>query len=153
VLGLLVETNTHLRVMRFEVRGQARAAQMSFGANEALLGAAEPADDWEQQHSSLFRFGNGVVSRKPDARAKWNVQGSELRLWSPRGPEFGEVEVRLDGQVVAVLDLHATQAEPSRVVWQSSTLKGEFHALVLSARSGRMPVDSLEVRSGTRLSE
>jgi hypothetical protein len=150
VLGLRVGTNTHLRVSKFAIRGTARPAQFSFGANEALLGAAQPAAEWQPRRDPLFRFGNGVVSRKPTARAKWNVAGNRLRLWSPRGPEFGEVEVRLDGKVAAVLDLRSDRAEASRVIWESSNLEDGFHALALTTRNGRLPVDSLDVSSGAR---
>ena len=148
VLGLRVETNTQMRVGKFRIRGQAGSARINFGAGEALLGAAEAAADWEERRDSLFRFGSGVVSRQPAARAKWNVVGGRLTLFSPRGPEFGAVEVRLDGRMVAVLDLYTDRPEGSRVVWQSLKIKDDFHALALIARSGRMPVDSLEVHSG-----
>lgn len=147
VLGLRVGTNTYVRVGRFVVRGRPGPARISFGANEALLGAAEAPADWEARSGAEFRFGRGVVSRQTGARAKWNVIGSELRLWSPRGPEFGEVEVRLDGRMAAVLNLHASEIKSSSVVWQSPRLKDAGHALVLVAHRGRMPVDSLEVVS------
>ena len=122
------------------------SARICFGAVEALLGAAEAAGDWEERRDPIFRFGTGVVSRKPAARVKWNVIGSRFALFSPRGPEFGTVEVSLDGRMVALLDLHADQPEESRVVWRSSKLRDDFHALTLTVKNGRMPVDSLEVR-------
>jgi hypothetical protein len=149
VLGLRVETNTHLFVEKFRIHGQAKPAAIRFGAHEALLGAAEAPADWEAQRDDLFRFGAGVVSRKPAARVKWNVPGHRLALWSPRGPEFGEVEVRLDGQVVAVLNLEARNPEASRAVWQSAPLADGGHALVLRARVGRLPVDAVEALCGS----
>lgn len=147
VLGLRVETNTHLRVGKFVVRGQPKPARINFGANDALLGAAEAPADWETRSGAGFRFGNGLVSSKTRARVKWNVIGSGLKLWSPRGPDFGEVEMHLDGRVVATLDLHSQINLASSIVWQSSSLKEGFHSLVLVANRSRMPVDTLEVVS------
>lgn len=85
------------------------------------------------------------MSRKPGARAKWNFPGSEARLWLPRGPEFGQVELWLDGVRVAILDLHADAAMPSSMIWQSPSLPDDYHALVLTSESGRLPLDSLDV--------
>ena len=151
VLGLRDEKNTHLYVERFQIRGKAQPAPASFGSAEALLGAAESPRDWDERRDSSFRFGLGHVSRKPGARAKWNVIGSRLQLWSPRGPEFGKVELRLDGKPEATVDLHAELPEASRVVWRSPALKDDFHALVLNAKGGPMPVDCVEVLSGRRV--
>lgn len=148
VLGWGVAAHTHLVVRHFTLTGQRRMARVSLGSNEALLGAAEAASDWEERNEVEFRFGRGCVSRLSGARAKWNVIGRQVALWSPRGPDFGEVEIRLDGRPVAKLDLRAEALEPSRVVWQSHPLRDEGHALVLTARQGRMPVDSVDVLSG-----
>ena len=149
VLGLRVESDSHLRVDRFRVLGRSRPAGISFGAVEALLGSAEAAGDWEERSGPLFRFGIGRVSRKPAARVKWNVVGGRLALFSPRGPEFGKVEVRLDGRVAALLDLYADRPEASGIVWRSAESADEGRALVLISKSGRLPVDALEVRSGS----
>jgi len=145
VLGWRVETNTHLRVEQFRLRGEPRPAWVTFGHLEALLGAAEAPANWEVRQGPAYRFGIGAVSRKPGARAKWNFLGSEARLWLPRGPEFGQVELRLDGVPVAMLDLHAEAAVPSSVIWQSPNLPEDYHALVLTSKGGRLPLDSLDV--------
>ena len=149
VLGLQVETNTHLLVEKFLMRGCPKPARLTFGHSEALLGAGEPPAYWTEKQDPAFRFGLGIVARKPGARVKWNVVGQGLQLWSPRGPEFGKAEVRLDGQTVASLDLFAEKFEPSCPVWQSSDLQDAPHAVVLSSTNGHLPVDSLDVWAGT----
>jgi hypothetical protein len=145
VLGWRVETNTYLRVEKFRLRGEPRPARVTFGHLEALLGAADAPSDWEAQSGPTFRFGIGAVSRKSNARAKWNFLGNRAQLWLPRGPKFGQVELRLDGQQVAMLDLHAEEPAPSSVVWESPNLPEDCHALVLISKSGRLPLDSLDV--------
>jgi hypothetical protein len=147
-MGLRVEKNTHLLVEEFQIRGKASPARITFGAAEALLGAAEAPADWEERRDAAFRFGLGATSRKSAAWAKWNVIGSRLQLWSPRGPQFGKVELRLDGQPAASLSLHAERLEASRVVWQSPKLQNSFHALVLDSTGGLLPLDSVDAFAG-----
>ena len=86
-----------------------------------------------------------AVSKTPGARVKWNVEGRQFTLWSPSGPEFGKAQVKLDGRVLASLDLHAERLTPSQPLWRSPRLKNGPHAFVLSAADGLLAVDSIEV--------
>ena len=77
-----------------------------------------------------------------------NVVGRNRQLWSPRAPGFGSVEVRVDGRIAATLDLRADTETNSQPVWSLAGLADTSHAVVLVAKSGRLPVDCLEVTSG-----
>ena len=147
-LGLWVEPHSHLIVEAFQVRGKPLPARLTYLGLEALLGAGESLAAWQQRTDSAFRYGMGLVATQPKARVKWNVTGKQLTLWSPRGPAFGVAEVRLNGKVVATLDLHTEQLTPSQPLWTSKRLRGSLHALVLQAREGLLPVDCLEVQGG-----
>jgi hypothetical protein len=126
-IGLLAEPHSHLGVDRFCIAGEPVEGSLAYLSTEALLGAGEKPADWQDRRQSSFRYGVGVVSRRPDARVKWNVVGRRMSLWSPRGPEFGKVEIRLDGRHQAVLDLHGSNPEPSRPVWSSGELPDAGH--------------------------
>jgi hypothetical protein len=143
-LGFWVEPHTHLSVDRFEVRGHPQPARLSYLGMEALLGAGENLNDWTELRATEFQYGLGLVTKRPAARVKWNVTGTRFTLWSPRGPDFGDVEVRADGRRVAVMNLHADRTHPSQPVWHSKPLRGPYHAIVLQARTGTLPVDCLE---------
>jgi hypothetical protein len=145
-IGLLVEAHSHLSVERFRIAGQPLESRLTYLFTEALLGAGEKAADWQERREASFRYGLGAVSRRGDARVKWNVVGTCMTLWSPRGPGFGKVEIRLDGQRQAVLDLHDNNSVASRPVWTSSRLPDAGHAVVLQGVSGVFPVDCLETR-------
>lgn len=147
VLGWRVGARSRVEVERFAIRGKPAPAVMRWGARDALLGAGQRLTDWELLEGELFRFGHGAVSKQPGGRVKWNVTGRQITLWSPQGPDFGEVELRLDGRSAGVIDLRAAERKTSRPVWASGPLPGDFHALVLVSREGRLPVDSVEVRS------
>jgi hypothetical protein len=47
------------------------------------------------------------------------------------------------------LDLYADRPEASGIVWRSAESADEARALVLISKSGRMPVDAVEVLSGS----
>jgi hypothetical protein len=150
VLGLRLDPYSHVVVGRFQIQGAPKPARMSFLWTEALLGAGESPADWTEARDARFRYGLGAVSKADAARAKWNIVGSGLTLWSPRGPTYGTVEVRVDGRTVATLGLHADAPIRSEPVWSVADLPDTFHALVLTAKSGCLPLDCLEVAGGSQ---
>jgi len=145
-LGLWVKPDTHLFVERFEVRGKPIPARINYLGVEALLGAGENFDHWNQVSGPQFRYGLGLLAKETQARVKWNVTGTRFTVWSPSGPGFGEAEIRLDGRRVAVVNLRAEHFASSRPVWTSDKLRGLLHAVVWQALTGNLPVDCLEVR-------
>ena len=146
VLGIEVEPHSHLRVERFAIQGKPQSAVISFLFSEAILGAGGNRDDWQELRGPEFRYGLAALAKAPGARVKWNVEGGQFTLWSPRGPQFGKAQVKVDGCVLANLDLQAEQLTPSGPVWKSPRLKDAPHAVVLTATEGLLVVDSIEVR-------
>jgi len=144
-IGLLVEPHSYLVVDRFRVAGLPVKGSLNCLSTEALRGAGEKAADWQERSGPEFRYGVGVSSRRPKARVKWNVVGTRLILWSPRGPEFGKIEIRVDGRPETVVDLRSDKPEPFGAVWTSRPLPDAAHAVVLQSVAGVFPVDSLEV--------
>jgi hypothetical protein len=143
-LGLWVQPNTHLRVDEFQLRGKPIPVRVDYLGMEALLGAGEPLKNWQEQRSTEFRHGLGWLSKQPQARVKWNVIGKRFTLWSPRGPDFGEAEIHVDGKRAELINLHARQSVPSMPVWRSEDLRGSLHAVVWQARASTLPVDCLQ---------
>ena len=71
-----------------------------------------------------------------------------MTLWSPRGPAFGKIEIRLDGRQQAILDLHSDSPVASRPIWTSGDLPEVGHAVAVQGVFGVFPVDCLETASG-----
>jgi hypothetical protein len=145
-IGLLAGTNSYLTVEHFRISGKAAPGALSYLHTEAWLGAGENTANWVEEKDARYRFGLGAVRRDAAGRAKWNFPGTGFTLWSPKGPDYGTVEVRLDGAVVAAVNLHADQVQPSQPVFSKSGLADTFHAVGLQPKSGRLVVDSLVVR-------
>jgi hypothetical protein len=133
-------------VERFAIQGKPQPAAVNYLYTEAILGAGDSANDWQELNGPEFRYGLAAASKSPGARVKWNVEGRQFTLWSPNGPEFGKAQVKVDGRVLANLDLHTAQLTDSQPVWKSPRLKDSPHAVVLTATEGLLVVDSIEVK-------
>ncbi len=143
-IELLAEAGTILRVERFALRGWSAPMGQWWLSTEALAGAAAEPGEWRPVEDGLFMFGEGHVSDRPGARAKWNFTGGGFRLYAPRGPLFGACDVTVDGRQVATLDLRDRRPRRSAVVLEASLAAGP-HAVVLTGRSGSTPCDVIEV--------
>jgi hypothetical protein len=145
VLGIAVEPHSHLVVEQFAIQGKPQPAAINYLFSEAILGAGGSGSDWQELRRPEFRYGLATVSKAPGARVKWNVKGRQFTLWSPRGPDFSQAQVKVDDRVLANLDLHSARLTPSQPVWKSPRLKDGPHAIALTAIGGLLAVDSLEV--------
>jgi hypothetical protein len=144
LLGIVAEPHSHLVVEQFAIRGKPQPAAIHYLFTEAILGAGGSGNDWQELRGPQFRYGLAALSKTSGARVKWNVEGRQFTLWSPHGPEFGKAQVKVDGRVLANLDLHAERLMPAQPVWKSPHLKDGPHAVVLTATEGLLVVDSIE---------
>jgi hypothetical protein len=145
VLGIEVEPHSHLVVEQFAIQGRPQPALINFLFSEAILGAGGNRDDWKELRGPEFRYGLAALAKTAGARVKWNVEGRQFTLWSPRGPQFGKAQVKVDSRVLANLDLHAERLTASAPVWKSPRMKDGPHAVVLTATDDLLVVDSMEV--------
>jgi hypothetical protein len=142
-IGIVAEKGTCINVRRFQIDGLAEPGSWFLLPTEGLIGAGNREKEWMIARDG-FRYGAGYLALSEGARSKWSFRGTEARLWSPRGPDFGEAEVLLDGEGKGRVSLHAATLSASSVVWHSGQLSPGFHALMLVGVSGRLPVDCLE---------
>ena len=145
VLGIAVEPHSHLVVEQFSIQGRPQPATINHLFTETILGAGGSPNDWQDLRGPEYRYGLAALSKAPVARVKWNVEGRQFTLWSPRGPKFGTGQIKVDGRVLANIDLHAERLTASQPVWNSRRLKDGLHAVALTATDGLLVVDSLEV--------
>lgn len=145
-IGWLLQPDTYLSVGRFDMKGQLRPARRSYLFTEGWLDIAENPKRWQQVHSTDFRYGLGAVSNNALVAAKWSVAGHRFTLYSPKGPDYGTIQITLDGRSSHVVNLHAETPAPSAPVWSGEARSGDYHAIVVRPLSVlRMPLDSLEV--------
>ena len=143
-LEVSAETGAHLETTRFEVTGAENERWERWLALEGLSGAAVPEQDWQLTSHEAFRYGFGYVSDAQDARAKWNFEGRAVRLLAPRGPQYGQGQVWIDGTLRAEVDFYTSEPRSSETVFET-TLEPGRHALSLRVWAGSIPCDLLEV--------
>lgn len=147
--GLSLQSRSHARVSGFEVEGDLLPSTRRYLWSEGVLGAAQQVKDWEVLNSDArFSYGEGAVSLTASASAKWNVEGNEIVLHAPKGPNFGKATLYIDGDVVGEINYHAASNESSTPLFQSQRLPEGRHAIRLEVVEGRVPVDVLEVTGG-----
>ena len=147
LFGLITGPNSRAQVNRFALTGAQPGGPLTYLAGEALLGAAQDVSrDWEPLANPNFRFGPGAVSRTPEARAKWNFEGTMAAVWAPRGPDFGKGEISVDGGPPVTVDFHADEWTPSQPVFVRGGLSGGGHAVALRPVEGAIVLDVLEVQ-------
>ena len=142
-VGLLAGTRGWAEICCFAVEGDSNPGRFEYLYGEALLSAAQKAEDWEVVEDRRFSYGCGAVSKSGDCAAKWNFRGAAVELLAPRGPEYGRGTVRVDGGEPREIDFLADEPRDSEVVWAAEDLQPGYHAVGLSVVEGRVPVDLL----------
>lgn len=146
-IGVLAETGSCVGVKRFEIDSPGMDCMLSYLCTEGLIGAGEgyyTTDRWSKIDSSLFRFGTAYRTDRPGAICKWNYFGGDFRLWSPRGPELGCVEIYADGRLIGAVDMVHHTDMPSSPVFTSSGMERGYHAVVGKLINRGFVCDSLD---------
>ena len=101
--------------------------------------------DWEFKTDATFLNGKGAVSKKDSSFAKWNFDGKGFELYLPKGPDFGNVAIYLDGNLLDQVQLKAEKEQKSSMIYKSKILKMESHAVYIESLDGLLPVDCIKV--------
>jgi hypothetical protein len=143
-IEILAETGSHVKVDRFSVAGHPGRISDDWLASEAIAGSAPAPGEWQPVEDPMFRYGSGYETEVVGARAKWNVTGRRLTLWSPRRPGYGEIAMFLDGRPVGTVSLRSAAPMASAPVATFDAHPGR-HAFIIECVSGRAPCDALTV--------
>ena len=128
----------------FAVAGVPLPYRLRYSAREGVLTAMHSLQ-WQSLQDSRFLTEKGYIGHR-EKWVKWNFRGDGFRLFAPKGPDLGCAEIRVDGYLLATVDLHAQEPETSQAVYEVRGLPGESrHAVVLRGYEGQaFAVDVLE---------
>lgn len=90
--------------------------------------------------------------RRPVA-AKWNVTGDRFTLWCPKGPEYGSMEVYLDGRLLGTAVLYGEQEQPSQPVFSTGPVPFGPHSVTVRPYEGKIAIDRLETEGLSQAGE
>ncbi|MFX0100480.1 MAG: hypothetical protein ACFFCS_12980 [Candidatus Hodarchaeota archaeon] len=145
-IELVAEPDAIVKVDEFLISGNINEeSPRTWLPFEALAGAAVENRTWKKVKKDIFLHGFGFINSKPSAVAKWNFIGEGFRLYSPSGPKFGVLDLFLDGKKLATLDLKERHKQESKIIHAESNLNRGRHALTMKPRTGKIPLDCLEV--------
>ncbi len=145
LVGLSLNPHTYLFVDRFLVHGQQISGTVTYGFYEALVNAGNQDEDWEFREDPVFLYGRGAVSKKDSSFAKWNFEGKGFEVYAPKGPEYGMVNIYLDGIWLDRVSLKDIREKKSSVIFKSQTLEMRPHAVYIESTGALLPVDCIKV--------
>jgi len=100
-------------------------------------------------------YGGSVrFSAAAGRNATYTFGGSDVGWVSTRGPARGRAEVRLDGVLVATVDLYTAAHQPRQLVYQATGLASGTHTLqvrVLGTRNAASTANRVDVDAFVRL--
>jgi hypothetical protein len=145
VVGIILDPHSNLFVNRFDVSGSQTRGKLVLGYYEALLNSGNIDEDWDFIKDSSFINGQGAISKKDTAFAKWNFEGTGFEIYLPKGPLFGSVAVYVDDQLRGNILLKNDITLSSSIVFKSSLLSRGAHSVYVESVNGRLPLDCIEV--------
>jgi hypothetical protein len=131
--------------------GETSTCRLRFQAYDAMLGAGQRLADWESAAAAGLDCISdkalvGPVGEHGNVRpyGKWNVIGSEFRLFAPKSPTLGHMRVVVDGEHKATVDLYSAENVPSSPVY-ACTLNPGRHTIAVFPERGKIALDVVEV--------
>jgi hypothetical protein len=127
------------------------------GGGDANIGG------WVSDNSNTFRSSDGGFVSATAGKAtlaKWNFVGVGVKLWMPKGPEFGQVRIAVDGGNSTIVNLYSAEHTQSAPVFEWMEDEGDekeevtircervglahHHAAAVRWVSGGMVADSVQ---------
>lgn len=143
-LAVCAHEVTVLNCTCFEVEGQPLDYTLRYSAREGVLGGMHSLQ-WQPVQDARFQTEKGYIGRGTQW-VKWSIRGEGFRLYAPKGPDLGRVEIWVDGYLFGTADLYSPQDEGSQSVYEVECLPGSpKHGVVLRGYEGQsFAVDILE---------
>ncbi len=145
-LAVCVHEYSVLTCSCFEIDGIPERYTLRYGAEDALLAAMQHIS-WQPSRAAGFLSERGYIGSGGQC-AKWNIRGDGFRIYAPRMPELGNMEIWVDGFLYGTADLHAEQMVPSGRVYEAQGLPGDDrHCVMLKGYEGQpFAIDLIEVQ-------
>lgn len=145
ITGILLDPHSYLFASQMIVDGRQIKGSVTYGFYQALVNSGNQVSEWTFKNDSLFLYGNGAESKKASSCAKWNFDGKGFEIFSPKGPDYGAVNIYLDGKLLQNLSLKSPQEVKSSSIFKSKEFKMGSHAVYIESLDGLLPLDCIEI--------
>ena len=146
IVGVALMPHSFLLANSFVVNGEQKQGSVIYGFYQALVNSGNYDNDWTFKKDSLFLCGRGAVSKKDSSFVKWNFDGKGFELYSPKGPDYGSVNIYLDGKFLKNIVLKNLKNLKSSVVYKSDEFPLGSHAVYLESMDGLLPLDCINIQ-------
>ncbi|HEV8401720.1 MAG TPA: lytic transglycosylase domain-containing protein [Candidatus Limnocylindrales bacterium] len=89
------------------------------------------AGSWKSARYSRYAGGAAMYATAAGATATFRFSGREITWYGPTGPTRGTARVRVDGRLVATVDLHASSFTAHKAVFRKTWSTAGSHTLVI----------------------
>jgi hypothetical protein len=96
--------------------------QFMVDVHQAADGSLAYSGSWAEEALSTAYGGSTMYSSQAGDTATFTFTGTDVSWVAQKGPDRGKAEVRLDGALVATIDLYTASAQPRRVVYNATSL-------------------------------
>jgi hypothetical protein len=145
VAGVSLNPHSYLFSDRLVVNGHQMKGSITYGFYEALLNAGNQDNAWDFKKDTMFLYGTGAVSKNDSSFAKWNFNGIGFKLFSPKGPAYGKINIYLDGKLLRNLTLKNPCEIKSEVIFEATDLNMGSHAVYIESLDGLLPLDCIKI--------
>ncbi|OFY01068.1 MAG: hypothetical protein A2W89_15120 [Bacteroidetes bacterium GWE2_42_39] len=143
--GIMTKEHSGIEVESCIVDGEKQPGFNTWLYTEGLLNSGSGMVDWKELNDTVFMYGIGAVSKIDTACAKWSFKGSGFELYSPKMPGLGKIQIILNGETIANVDLHSEISRKSKVICSMKSLPKRENSLRVKGKNGQIVVDCLRV--------
>jgi len=108
-------------------------------------GDAERSDGWKTVQRATASAGDLLVTKRSWRTVTHAFTGRGVAIVAPKGPGKGRFRVRIDGEVVANVNLSAASGAARRIVFASAALTPGPHSMRVTSLSGTVELDAILV--------
>ncbi len=108
-------------------------------------GNADVGDGWKTVRRTTASAQDLLVTKRSRRTVTHAFTGRGVAIVAPKGPGKGRFRVRIDGAVVANVDLAATSDAARRIVYASAALTPGSHQIRVTSLSGTVELDAFLV--------
>ena len=150
VQSLAVGSTARFRIRATDGAGNRSAytewAPIDVRRSQERSAAIDWTGTWHEADDTRFSGGHARHSSGHSRRATFAFTGHAIGLVSRRSPNGGHAEVRVDGLLVATIDLSASTSRYRRIVFRSALATGGPHTIeIRPVGDGRVDVDAFIV--------
>jgi hypothetical protein len=123
--------------------GYSSPLTLALGVRETDAAPVRRGSGWRVVRTGTASGGRLLATTGTGRRIRLAAEGRSFALVAPTGSGYGRIRVRLDGAIVATVDLGAAARGTRRIAWRSGAVAPGPHVVVIETLGGDVRLDTL----------